>query len=190
MTNRSIGRPYKQFHDSGRFDVIVVGSGIGGMGTAALLAKAAGQRVLVLEKHYTAGGFTHVFRRPGFEWDVGVHYVGQVHTPGSPANALFEYLAEGRLSWNAMPEVYDRVNIDGLRFDYVSGREHLRDALVETFPRERSGNACGVFLSTSLRRLCPRSSAESSGLGCARRFSDSPGKRPGRCSTSSARVES
>ena len=135
MTNRSIGRPYKQFHDSGRFDVIVIGSGIGGMGTAALLAKAAGQRVLVLEKHYTAGGFTHVFRRPRFEWDVGVHYVGQVHTPGSPANALFEYLAEGRLSWNAMPEVYDRVNIDGLRFDYVSGREHLRDALVETFPR-------------------------------------------------------
>ena len=138
MTNRSIGTPYKQFHDSGRFDAIVIGSGIGGMGTAALLAKAAGQRVLVLEKHYTAGGFTHVFRRPGFEWDVGVHYVGQVHTPGSPANALFEYLAEGRLSWNAMPEVYDRVNIDGLRFDYVSGREHLRDALVGTFPRERS----------------------------------------------------
>jgi all-trans-retinol 13,14-reductase len=54
------------------------------------LAKAAGQRVLVLEQHYTAGGFTHVFHRPGFEWDVGVHYVGQVHAAGSPAHALFE----------------------------------------------------------------------------------------------------
>jgi all-trans-retinol 13,14-reductase len=138
MAVRSIGTPYKQFHDTGPFDVIVVGSGIGGMGTAALLAKAAGQRVLVLERHYTAGGFTHVFHRPGFEWDVGVHYVGQVHKPGSPAHALFEYLAEGRLSWNAMPDVYDRVSIDGLHFDYVSGREHLHDALVRTFPRERS----------------------------------------------------
>jgi all-trans-retinol 13,14-reductase len=137
MTHRSIGTPYKQFHDSGRFDAIVIGSGIGGMGTAALLAKAAGQRVLVLEKHYTAGGFTHVFHRPGFEWDVGVHYVGQVHRPGSPAHALFQYLAEGRLSWNAMPEIYDRVNIDGFHFDYISGREHLRDALVRTFPGER-----------------------------------------------------
>jgi ribulose 1,5-bisphosphate synthetase/thiazole synthase len=39
ITNRSIGTPYKQFHDSGRFDAIVIGSGIGGMGTAALLAK-------------------------------------------------------------------------------------------------------------------------------------------------------
>ena len=138
MTSRSIGTPYKQFHDSGPFDAIVIGSGIGGLGTAALLAKAAGQRVLVLERHYTAGGFTHVFHRPGFEWDVGVHYVGQVHTPGSPAHALFDYLAEGRLSWNAMPEVYDRVTIDDLHFDYVSGRDRLRDSLVRTFPRERS----------------------------------------------------
>ena len=36
-----------------------------------------------------------------------------------------------------MPEVYDRVNIDGLRFDYISGRDRLRDALVLMFPLER-----------------------------------------------------
>jgi phytoene dehydrogenase-like protein len=137
MASRFVGTPYKQFRDTGPFDTIVVGSGIGGMGIAALLAKAAGRRVLVLERHYTAGGLTHVFHRPGFEWDVGVHYIGQVHKPGSPAHALFEYLTEGRLAWNAMPEVYDRVDIDGLRFDYVSGRDHLRDALVRTFPLER-----------------------------------------------------
>ena len=137
MTSRFLGTPYKQFHDNRPFDAIVIGSGIGGLGTAALLAKASKRRVLVLERHYTAGGLTHTFHRPGFEWDVGVHYVGQVHKPGSPAHALFEYLAEGRLAWNAMPEVYDRVNIDGLRFNYVSGRDHLRDALVQAFPREQ-----------------------------------------------------
>jgi all-trans-retinol 13,14-reductase len=137
VASRFIGTPYKQFHQAGPFDAIVVGSGIGGLGTAALLAKAAGRRVLVLEKHYTAGGFTHVFHRPGFEWDVGVHYVGEVHKAGSRAHALFEYLTEGRLAWNAMPDVYDRVNIDGLRFDYVSGRDHLRDTLVRTFPLEQ-----------------------------------------------------
>ncbi|MBI4484554.1 MAG: NAD(P)-binding protein, partial [Acidobacteria bacterium] len=123
MTSRSIGTPYKQFRDSGPFDAIVIGSGIGGLGIGALLAKSGGQRVLVLERHYTAGGFTHVFHRPGFEWDVGVHYIGQVHIPDSPVQALFDYLTEGRLSRQAMPDVYDRVTIDGLRFDSVSGQE-------------------------------------------------------------------
>jgi all-trans-retinol 13,14-reductase len=137
MTSRSIGTPYHQFHDAGPFDAIVIGSGIGGLGTAATLAKAAGRRVLVLERHYVAGGLTQVFHRPGFEWDVGVHYVGQVHQVDSQTAAVFDYLTEGRLSWQAMPDAYDRVDIDGLRFDYVSGKDRLREALVRTFPREQ-----------------------------------------------------
>src|SRR4030095_401080 len=128
--------PYKHFNARSRFDTIVIGSGIGGLGAAALPAKAGGQRVLVLERHFTAGGFTHAFRRPGFEWDVGLHYVGQVHERGSQASALFDYLAEGRLEWQAMPEVYDRVLIGALRFAYVRGESRLRDRLKAAFPSE------------------------------------------------------
>jgi all-trans-retinol 13,14-reductase len=53
------------------YDAIVIGSGMGGLTTAAILSKE-GWKVLVVEKHYTAGGFTHVFKRPGYEWDVGI----------------------------------------------------------------------------------------------------------------------
>ena len=137
MPGNLIGTPYAQFRGTGPFDAIVIGSGIGGLGAAAMLAKAAGQRVLVLERHYTAGGLTHVFHRPGFEWDVGVHYVGQVHKADSQTAALFNYLTEGRLSWHPMPDVYDRVDIDGFRFDYPSGEHRLRDALIHTFPGEQ-----------------------------------------------------
>src|SRR5512140_1500793 len=129
----SIGTPYKQFRDADRFDAIVIGSGIGGLGTAAMLAKAAARRVLVLERHYTAGGFTHAFHRPGFEWDVGVHYIGQVHVRDSPAAALVDYITEGRLAWNRMPDAYDRVIAGEVRFDYVAGRQRLRDDLVRAF---------------------------------------------------------
>jgi all-trans-retinol 13,14-reductase len=154
MAGHSIGIPYKQFHRDDVYHAIVIGSGIGGMATAALLAKAGGQRVLVLERHYTAGGLTHVFHRPGFEWDVGVHYIGQVHEPGSQSRALFDYLTEGRLSWQAMPEEYDRVSVDGLHFDYVSGEARLRDALAAAFPREvRAIDAYFVAIQQCLRRL-------------------------------------
>lgn len=119
-----------------QWDAIVIGSGIGGMTAAALLAKHAGKRVLVLERHYVAGGYTHAFHRPGYEWDVGVHYVGQVQDPTSPLRAVFDHVTEGRLQWNAMPDVYDRIRMGGHEYEFVAGLERFRDRLKSYFPSE------------------------------------------------------
>lgn len=51
-------------------DAIIIGSGIGGLGLAVLLAKV-GKKVLVLEQHDRAGGCCHTFTEKGFEFDVG-----------------------------------------------------------------------------------------------------------------------
>ena len=84
-----IGTSYKQHPGlKGDWDAIVIGSGSGGLTTAASLAKLANKRVLVLERHYTAGGFTHTFRRPGYEWDVGIHYIGEVAHPKAMARRI------------------------------------------------------------------------------------------------------
>lgn len=56
-------------------DVIVIGSGIGGLTAAATLAKA-GKKVLVLEQHDQAGGCCHTYIEKGFEFDVGEFTVG------------------------------------------------------------------------------------------------------------------
>ncbi len=85
---------YKKNHQvATNYDAIVIGSGMGSLTTAALLAKE-GQKVLVLERHYTAGGFTHVFKRKGYEWDVGIHYIGDVQRPMSPIKKLFDYVSK------------------------------------------------------------------------------------------------
>lgn len=51
-------------------DAVVIGSGIGGLTAAAILAKV-GKRVLVLEQHDQAGGCCHTYIEKGFEFDVG-----------------------------------------------------------------------------------------------------------------------
>src|SRR5271165_3134397 len=145
---------YLQTNVEDKFDAIVIGSGMGGLTTASLLARHAGQRVLVLERHYMAGGFTHVFRRPGYEWDVGVHYIGQVNDPASPVRAVFDHLTDGGLRWQAMPDVYDRVLLGGQQYEFLSGADRFRDRLKQYFPSE--GKAIdGYFRAV---RSCVRSS--------------------------------
>src|SRR5574341_1605090 len=103
-----IAEPYVRASRDESYDAVVIGSGIGGLGTAALLAKHGGKRVLLLERHYTLGGYTHVFHRPGYEWDVGVHYLGELQ-PGTVFRNIVDDITGGRLQWADMGEVYDRV---------------------------------------------------------------------------------
>ena len=117
------------------YDVIVIGSGIGGLTTAGLLARAAGKRVLVLERHTEPGGLTHTFRRDGASWDVGVHYIGQVG-PGSRARAYFDYLSGGELEWNRMPDAYDRFVYPDLDLSVNSDPDRYERELVAAFPQE------------------------------------------------------
>lgn len=135
MSHRRIAEPYHRSPVTGSHDAIVVGSGIGGLAVAALLARQARRRVLVLERHYVPGGFTHTFRRPGYEWDVGVHYVGDLQ-PGGMLRALFDEITDGQLAWESMGDVYDRVFLGAERFDFPRGEAALRARLHATFPAE------------------------------------------------------
>jgi all-trans-retinol 13,14-reductase len=127
---------YKQHKLVDKWDAIVIGSGIGGLAVAALLSKEAGKKVLVLERHYTAGGYTHSFHRPGYQWDVGVHYVGDVSDPSEHVRRVFDYITDGELKWAAMPDVYDRLIFPDRSYDLVAGIENFREGMKKYFPRE------------------------------------------------------
>ena len=130
-------RPWsKRGPDSaGPWDVIVIGSGMGGMTCAALLAEL-GKRVLVLEQHYVAGGFTHSFKRKEWTWDVGVHAVGEV-TPDSMTGRLLARLTKGKLTWASLGPVYDAFHFpDGVDIDFPDNPKQFRDNLIAAFPEE------------------------------------------------------
>ena len=102
MANLSKTYSYKQSQLAEEWDAIVIGSGISGLTAAALLSVHGGKRVLVLERHYVAGGFTHSFHRPGYEWDVGLHYIGQVQDEQSAVRRAFDHIARDRSRPNAL----------------------------------------------------------------------------------------
>ena len=117
------------------YDVILIGTGIGCLCAGALLAKS-GNKVLLLERHYTPGGFTHVFKRKGFEWDVGIHYIGEVQRPNSILRKLFDYVSDNKLKWDDMGKIYDRIIIGKEHFDFIKGVDNFKSKMGEYFPNE------------------------------------------------------
>ena len=129
-----IGYRYRPTRLAADYDTVVIGSGIGGLTTAALLSDL-GQKVCVLEQHYTAGGYTHSYERNGYEWDVGVHYIGDVGAQ-TTTRRMFDYLSSGKLQWAPMDSEYDRFYIGDKIFNAQAGKEEFRDNLVRQFPNE------------------------------------------------------
>ena len=131
-------KAYERFSpdiDFSQYDHFVIGSGIGGLTTATWLAKA-GYKVAVLERHYVPGGFTHNFKRKdGFQWDVGVHYVGNVGADSS-LGEMFDYLTAGKLEWESMGDVYDVVYIGSKKFEFKAGKENFRTQMQSYFPED------------------------------------------------------
>ncbi len=119
------------------YDAIVIGSGMGALAFAGIMAKLRKWRVLVLERHFKIGGFTHTFSRPGgWTWDVGVHYVGEMGR-GMTGRRLFDLITDGRVDWAPLPDVYDVFVYPGLTVKVPKGRANFERVLVEAFPAEK-----------------------------------------------------
>ncbi len=134
-TSMKAHKPWSKKSKPGPWDTIVIGSGMGGMTTAAMLAKL-GKRVLVLEQHYVPGGFTHMFNRKNYTWDVGVHAVGEV-TEHSMTGRLLSQLSGDKLKWASLGPVYDQFHYpDGFRIDFPDNPHQFRDNLCSAFPND------------------------------------------------------
>jgi len=121
----------------GSFDVIVVGSGMGGMSCAAALSRL-GRRVLVLEQHYLPGGYTHMFARKGFAWDVGVHALGELDEGGQTAKML-SWLAEGEVPMAPLGDPYDRFRFpDDFEIEFPASQGGLVETLRAAFPDQEA----------------------------------------------------
>lgn len=157
------------------WDAIVVGSGLGGLTTAAYLT-ANGLRTLVLEQYDVVGGSSHVFRRKrAFEFDVGVHYLGDCGPGGRIPEILRGVGLEGRIEFLPMdPEGFDTLVFPGFTFRVRRGWESYENDLCAAFPAEGPGlrKCIGV-----LRRIATQAMA-SGPPGGARQLLTTPLRAP------------
>jgi len=123
-----------------QWDVVVIGSGLGGLSAAAYLS-AVGKRVLVLESHYVAGGNSQVFRRNPhgheYEFDVGIHYIGECGRDGMITQILNGLGLAERVVFRPLdPDGYSTLVFPDLTFRVPCGWDNYRKRLFETFPDE------------------------------------------------------
>jgi all-trans-retinol 13,14-reductase len=125
------------------WDVIVIGSGLGGLSAAAAFARQ-GYKALVLEQHTAPGGYATTFKRPGgFVFDVSLHSttVGERSgvfnlIPGFPEVADVVFLPHRTLYRAIYPD-------DDIRVPSRDIPAYIK-LLVDRFPAERDGIA-GLF---------------------------------------------
>ncbi len=121
------------------YDVIVIGSGAGGL-TAAVALAQAGKKVLVLEQHDRPGGWTHSFTLQGYRFSPGVHYIGDLQEGGG-LRRIYDGLGVSQdLTFVELnPEGYDHIVIGEKRVDFPKGKENLIERLKGHFPHEAKG---------------------------------------------------
>ncbi|MGI9133244.1 MAG: phytoene desaturase family protein, partial [Rhodoferax sp.] len=72
--------------------------------------------------------------RKGYEWDVGVHYIGDVMRSDTPLRRVFDSISQGRLQWADMGPVVDRIDVGQGLVDFRAGKEAFREGLLQHFP--------------------------------------------------------
>ena len=120
-----------------KYDIIIIGSGLGGLECGAILSKE-GYHVCVLEKNELFGGCFQTYQRSGHRMDTGIHYIGSLDE-GQIMNQYFRYFGiMDKLSIKRMDEeVFDRIYYKDAIYDYAMGHERFMETLCHSFPHER-----------------------------------------------------
>lgn len=117
----------------------MIGSGLGGLVSALILAKE-GLKVCVLEKNNQYGGNLQTFSREKLIFDTGVHYLGGL-SKGQNLHQFFSYLEiMGDLKLHKMDDDgYDRISFgdENMEYPHAQGYENFIEQLAAHFPNER-----------------------------------------------------
>ncbi|MEG0499869.1 MAG: NAD(P)/FAD-dependent oxidoreductase [Rikenellaceae bacterium] len=119
-----------------KYDIVIIGSGLGGLECATILSKE-GYNVCVVEKNPIFGGCLQSFKRGGLLLDTGIHYVGSMDN-GQILNQYFNYFGLlPRLKMKRLDnDAFDVVCYEGQEYNYAQGYGNFADTMATYFPDE------------------------------------------------------
>jgi len=119
------------------YDIIIIGSGIGGLQSGVILSRK-GYKVLVLEQNHQIGGSLQTFKRKGCKFSTGMHYIGSLDE-GQALNKIFKYfnLFDG-IEYERLDETgFDIFNIGGTEYNFPIGLNNFRKQMHGYFPNDK-----------------------------------------------------
>ena len=124
------------------FDAVVIGSGLGGLTAAALLAKAA-RKVCVIERNHSVGGAASAFKKGALTIEPALHQTADPRDPAEVKHAILSELGIlDEIKWVPVRPFYSvRGGPVGDLFDMPVGFDAAHHALSQRFPKSREGSA-------------------------------------------------
>ena len=120
-----------------KYDVVIIGAGIGGLVCGCYLAKA-GLKVLICEQHSIPGGYCTSFKRKGFIFDAGVHSLGSLRKNGMLYTILSDLKLLGKIQF-ITTKMIDRIITPTTKFYISRNKNHTKKVLIKQFPGEKDG---------------------------------------------------
>lgn len=121
-----------------KYDVIIIGGGLGGLTAGAVLSKK-GKKVLLIEQHFMTGGAATVFKRKDINIEVGLHEMDYGQHGYDAKRDLFDFLElEKKVEFISLPETWEIVD-NNEKYIVPEGIEEAKKYLISKFPHEEKG---------------------------------------------------
>lgn len=120
-----------------KYDIIIIGAGLGGLTAGAKLAKH-GKTVLLIEQHFKPGGCATIFKRKDFIFEVGLHEMDGLDKRDMKTKIFSDLGVFDKVEFLKVPEFYHFIN-DRYKITIPHEPERAIEVLIENFPEEKTG---------------------------------------------------